>query len=305
MDLQGTDMELKLKSTQRIVDDKNQIVMAEGRMALLEHIIETGSINQAAKLMRMSYKSAWSKIRSSENHLGIKIVHSDKSRGTQLTEAGHKLLRQYKLMKQRSLTADDAIFESIFKKAGDSSASLGTPDKPTAPTDTNPPIVSIVGFSGSGKTTILEKLVSVLTADGVKVAIIKHDVHGFQMDKPGKDTWRHKQAGAVATIISSSAQVGMVMDVDHEHTPAELANFLGFADLVITEGYKHGPHPKLEVFRPEATGDIAPVCQNDPKLLALISDEKVAMDVPVFGTAQIVEVAAFLKNYLEFVPPEP
>lgn len=101
-------------STQRIVDEKNRIVIAEGRMTLLEHIVATGSINQAAKQMRMSYKSAWSKIRSTEAHLKTKIVHSDKSRGTRLTEAGRELLRKYRQLKQQCLTADDAVFKAIF-----------------------------------------------------------------------------------------------------------------------------------------------------------------------------------------------
>ena len=110
-------MELKLKSSQWIVDSHNRIVIAEGRMHLLEAIVATGSINRAAKAMGMSYKSAWSKIRSTEAHLQSKIVHSDKSRGTRLTEAGQELLQKYKQMKQQCIAADDAIFETVFKSA--------------------------------------------------------------------------------------------------------------------------------------------------------------------------------------------
>ena len=82
-----------------------------------------------------------------------------------------------------------------------------------------PPIVSIVGNSGSGKTTFLEKLIPEMIRRGFKVGTIKHDVHGFEMDKPGKDSWRHKRAGAHTTMISSPYQIGMVMDVDEDHNP--------------------------------------------------------------------------------------
>ncbi len=75
-----------------------------------------------------------------------------------------------------------------------------------------PPLVSIVGNSGAGKTTLLEKLIAAVTQRGFRVGTIKHDVHGFEMDKPGKDSWRHKQAGAVTTLISSPKRIGMVMD---------------------------------------------------------------------------------------------
>ena len=191
-------MELKLKSSQWIVDHKNRIVMAEGRLALLEAIAETGSINQAAKLMKMSYKSAWSKIRTSETHLKTKIVHSDRSQGTRLTSAGWELLQKYKKMKQQCLVRDDAIFESIFHPAETRTGSMAE----TKTGRGTPPIISFVGHSGSGKTTFIEKLIPLLVQAGVKTAIIKHDVHGFEMDKPGKDTWRHKKAGAAATMIS-------------------------------------------------------------------------------------------------------
>ena len=74
------------------------------------------------------------------------------------------------------------------------------------------PLFSVVGFSGSGKTTLVEKLIAEMANRGLKIGSIKHDAHGFSMDKPGKDSWRHKKAGALATIISSPFQIGMVKD---------------------------------------------------------------------------------------------
>jgi molybdopterin-guanine dinucleotide biosynthesis protein B len=283
-------VKLQLKSSHRIVDDQDRIIMAEGRMTLLEAIVSTGSINQAAKQMGMSYKSAWSKIRSTEAHLKTKIVHSNKAEGTRLTRAGITLLSRYKQMKQQCLFADDAIFSTHFDSI----------KKPVAAQASDiPPIVSFVGHSCSGKTTIIENLIPLLTRSGIKVAIIKHDFHGFEMDKPGKDTWRHKQAGAVATIISSSSQIGMVLDADHDHQPFELAPLLHSADLIIAEGYKKGAQAKIEVFRPGATGDTELLCQDDPQLIAVISDEALSIDLPVFSATDFEAVAVFIKRHFD------
>jgi len=154
---------------------------------------------------------------------------------------------------------------------------------------TSPPFVSVVGNSGSGKTTFLEKLIPELIARGLKVGTIKHDVHGFEMDKPGKDSWRHKHAGASATVISSPYQIGMVMDVEHDHKPDELLLLFNGMDIILTEGYKRGDHPKMEIFR------------NDNYLLALISDETVHLKVPRFSTKDIKGVADFLITHFNLV----
>ena len=288
-------VKLKLKSFHHIVDDQNRIVMAEGRMDLLEAIAETGSINQAAKQMGMSYKTAWSKLRSTERHLKTKVVHSDKSSGTRLTSGGEELLSTYKQMKQKCLRADDAIFDTYFNPYDPDNQHSVTQPGPA------PPIISFAGHSGSGKTTFIEKLIPLLTSASVNIAVIKHDVHGFEMDKPGKDTWRHKKAGAMATIISSSNQIGMVLDTGHDHLPYELAPLVSCADLVIAEGFKKGPQPKIEVFRPAATGDAAPLCQDDPQLIAVVSDAPVTLDVPVFGINDAESVAIFIKQYFNLL----
>ena len=111
------------------------------------------------------------------------------------------------------------------------------------------PVVCIVGFSGAGKTTVTVGLVAALKQRGLRVGTIKHDVHGFEIDRPGKDSWRHKQAGASTTIISSPAQIGLVKDVDHDHHPLELLPLLGEMDIVLVEGFKQADLPKIEVFR--------------------------------------------------------
>jgi molybdopterin-guanine dinucleotide biosynthesis adapter protein len=155
-----------------------------------------------------------------------------------------------------------------------------------------PPVVAVIGHSGSGKTTFLEKLIPELTGRGLKVGSIKHDVHGFEMDKPGKDSWRHKHAGASTTIISSPYQIGMVMDVEYDHQPEELLSLFNGMDIILTEGYKGSRIPKLEIFRADTTPE--PLCKNDKTLIAIITDARIDLGVPVFSTTAVKEVADLL-----------
>ena len=110
---------IKLKSRQWLVDEHDRIIMGEGRKEILETIEKTGSINQTAKVMKMSYKAAWGKIKATEQYLNYRIVHTDRKRGTWLTGAGKELLENYSLLKKRCLEEEDKIFSSIFgrKKA--------------------------------------------------------------------------------------------------------------------------------------------------------------------------------------------
>ena len=164
-----------------------------------------------------------------------------------------------------------------------------------------PPVVSVVGNSGAGKTTFLEKMIPEMTNRGLKVGTIKHDVHGrFEMDKPGKDSWRHKHAGASTTVISSPYRIGMVMDVKYDHNLDELVSFFSGMDVILTEGYKQDHKPKLEIFRPEITKE--PLCKNDENLLAFISDAPIDFGVPVFSTGDIKGVVDFLIAHFKLIP---
>jgi len=109
---------LRLRSRQWIVNDKGEMVMGEGRKKILETIQETGSINKAAKKLKMSYKGVWSRIKATEDHVEAKLVASDGKRGSYLTEEGKELLRRYSTLKEKCLAEDDRIFRSIFKKTG-------------------------------------------------------------------------------------------------------------------------------------------------------------------------------------------
>jgi molybdopterin-guanine dinucleotide biosynthesis protein B len=142
------------------------------------------------------------------------------------------------------------------------------------------PIVSIVGKSGSGKTTLLEGLIRELRRRGYRVGTIKHDAHAFEIDRPGTDTWRHAQAGSDHVVISSPQRVASIRRVEREQRLDELAAGMLDVDIVLTEGYRRGNAPKIEVSRRERSGTL--LCQPD-ELIALASDQPFDLDVPQYG----------------------
>lgn len=144
------------------------------------------------------------------------------------------------------------------------------------------PVVSIVGKSDSGKTTLLCGLIPELKRRGYKIATIKHDVHGFDIDKPGKDTWKHAQAGADTVVISSPWKVAMIEKVEQELTMDQVIEKITNVDLILTEGYKRNNKQKIEIFR--STVHEAPLCAREDNLLAFASDINPGLGVPVFAT---------------------
>ena len=158
------------------------------------------------------------------------------------------------------------------------------------------PVISFVGCSNSGKTTYLEKLIKEMKRRGYKVATIKHDVHGFEMDKPGKDTWRHAQAGADIVSISSPEKMAMIKKVDKELTLDEVVAHIDGVDIIFTEGYKREGKKKVEVFRKAAAK--SPLCQKD-EAIAFVSDTLLYEDTPHFSLEDAGEMADFLiKKFL-------
>ena len=143
------------------------------------------------------------------------------------------------------------------------------------------PIVSIVGKSDSGKTTLLEKLIAELAGQGWRVATIKHNKHGFNIDHEGKDSFRHKKAGAKMTIVSSPHQLALVSDVDHDYSFAEIRDrFVSDVDIILTEGFKVNDYPKIEVNRSELKREL--LSTKEDGLIAVASDSRLDMDVPCF-----------------------
>ena len=165
------------------------------------------------------------------------------------------------------------------------------------------PIISIVGKSDSGKTTLIEKLVPELTRRGYRIATVKHDTHGFEIDREGKDSWKHKQAGAYSVVISSPNKVALIRDVEKDLTLEEIREkLIQDVDLILSEGYKKDVQPKIEIFRKEKHKEL--LCSKDDSLVAIVSDQKFDIGVPCFplddmkGTADFIE-NKFLKSKVE------
>lgn len=131
------------------------------------------------------------------------------------------------------------------------------------------PVVSIVGKSNSGKTTLIENLVPLITAKGYKVGTIKHDAHSFDIDVPGKDSWRHAQAGASTVLISSPEKIAMIKRTPGDKSLDQLLGYMEGNDIIVTEGYKSAAKPKIEVCRSERSTEL--ICEGS-ELIAVVSD---------------------------------
>ena len=166
------------------------------------------------------------------------------------------------------------------------------------------PIVSIVGKSDSGKTTLIERLIPELIQRGYKVATVKHDVHGFEVDKEGKDSWRHRQAGAYCTIISSPKQIAVIRTTDHDATLEEIRNrFVDKMDIIISEGYKNDSAPKVEVFRKEVHKE--PLCTREDSLVALVTNRQFDLGAPCLDLDDTEGLADLLeKKFLAAPAPQ-
>lgn len=161
------------------------------------------------------------------------------------------------------------------------------------------PVVSIVGKSGVGKTTALERIIRETKRRGYKVGTIKHDIHGFEMDKPGKDSWRHTQAGSDAVVVSGPRKVALIRQLDEEMALDEIVQLMGDVDLVLTEGYKRGDKPKIEVSREVRGTEL--LCQPG-ELIGIMADYPIDMPVPQFALEDAAGVVDLLeKLYLQDV----
>ena len=153
---------------------------------------------------------------------------------------------------------------------------------------------SIVGHSGSGKTTLVEKLIRELCVRGVKVATIKHAHHKVELDTPGKDSYRYKDAGAVMSMLLTRDALQLVADAKEEREPEQLAQrFLGEADLVLAEGFSHAPGAKIEVLRRAC--DKPPRCAIEDGLIAIVTDmDEVYPQLPHFGLEDVDGIVDFI-----------
>jgi molybdopterin-guanine dinucleotide biosynthesis protein B len=156
-----------------------------------------------------------------------------------------------------------------------------------------PPVLAFIGKPNCGKTTLIEKLIPALVDRGIRVGTIKHHHGDIQMDIPGKDTWRHKQAGAQAVLLSSPTGIGFVQDVA-EDTPVEIlaGRYFQNIDLILVEGYKWSTLPKIEIFRSSIYDE--PIQDPGENLIATVSDVKIRSNLPWFKPENIDELVLFI-----------
>ena len=157
------------------------------------------------------------------------------------------------------------------------------------------PVISFVGRSGAGKTTYLEKLISEMKRRGFRIGIIKHDSHGFEMDHPGKDTWRHAKAGADVVCIASKEKFAMIKRTEFEMTLAEVVARIDGVDVIFVEGYRDQGYRLVEIFRSD--GETPPLGQS-PELFAVVSDTTLYPTVPHFDVNDPVPLADELEREL-------
>lgn len=160
-------------------------------------------------------------------------------------------------------------------------------------------VYGVVGWKNAGKTGLMERLVREITRRGFSVSTVKHAHHGFDIDQEGRDSYRHRIAGACEVLLASRNRVALmheVRDAD-EPTLTELLTRLSPVDLVLIEGYKREPHPKIEAHRAETGAPL--IAATDPTVRAVASDEPLQLDRPVFDLDDTVRIVDFILAEVE------
>ncbi len=159
-------------------------------------------------------------------------------------------------------------------------------------------ILGIAGYSGSGKTTLIEKLVPLLVEGGLRVSLVKHAHHEFDIDHAGKDSWRHRQAGCTEVLVSSSRRWALMHELrgTAEPTLDELLRHISPCDLILVEGYKLDPIPRIEVHR--TGGDRPLLFPSDPHVIAVASSEPLQTALPQFGLDDAPAITRFILDFV-------
>src|SRR3977135_3777829 len=158
-------------------------------------------------------------------------------------------------------------------------------------------IFGLAGWSGSGKTTLLAALIPALVARGLSVSTIKHAHHEFDIDQPGKDSWRHREAGASEVMVASARRWELLPELRGLPEPsiAEMVARMSPVDLLLVEGFKRQPHPKLEVHRPSLGKPL--IYPDDPHVVAIAWGEPFAAPLPLLPLADAGAIAAFIVDH--------
>jgi len=157
------------------------------------------------------------------------------------------------------------------------------------------PLIGLAGFSNSGKTTFLEKLIAELKRRGYRVGVVKHTHHQIEFDQPGKDTWRHARAGAEVVALAAPGGVSLVRSFESDPGPDAVISMISGVDLIVIEGYKRGKWPKIEVYH----GGVSerPVIPAE-ELLAVVSNVPLDSEVICFGLDDASGVADLLERVI-------
>lgn len=160
-------------------------------------------------------------------------------------------------------------------------------------------VISIVATkSNTGKTKLIESLITIFKARGYSIGVLKHDAHKFEIDKEGKDSYRFTKAGADKMIISSKEKLAMVEKIKEEKTIDEILNMFGEMDLIIIEGFKNNKYPKIEVHRKDVDSKL--LCKDENfdicTFLAVATDEKLNLDIPELDINEVNKIADFIES---------
>ena len=160
-------------------------------------------------------------------------------------------------------------------------------------------IFGFAGWSGSGKTTLIERLIPLVVARGLRVSLIKHAHHTFDVDQPGKDSYRHRHAGCSEVLVSSSRRWALVHELRGAAEPGfpELIERVSPCDLLLVEGFKREKLPKLEVYRASIGEPL--IHPHDPDVVAIASDERLDTNLPQFDLDDAPAIAAFVLRHLD------
>jgi molybdopterin-guanine dinucleotide biosynthesis protein B len=163
-------------------------------------------------------------------------------------------------------------------------------------------VIGLAGWSGAGKTTLLRRLIPVLTGQGLRVSTLKHAHHAFDIDQPGKDSWEHRQAGATEVLIGSANRWALMHELRGAREPGlpELLHRLSPVDLVLVEGFKRGPHPKIEVHR-EANGKPF-LHPEDGTVVAIATDARDVFPIPRVDIDDVVAIAGLVQAHAMALP---
>lgn len=156
------------------------------------------------------------------------------------------------------------------------------------------PVIAFAAWSGTGKTTLIEKVVRCLCEKGVRVAVVKHDAHHFDIDHEGKDSWRYTHSGAVVSVISSPEKTAAV--IQRPYGIYEILEKIRDVDIILVEGYKNEALPQIGICRAASgKGFTAPLS----RFLAVATDTEVQADIPVFGLDDIEEITEFIMQNMK------